>query len=513
MIKDLLLQSEVSSTVNINTRLYQLRKLGLLRKTNINSFTKKILFLSTLFTELIKRILSTGIYILTIYFIIKKLTGSFNSNIFINVFIFFSIFGAIINSRILKTSKSKYHSVILLNMDCKSYTLSDVFSNIFLTSVIQFFVFILLNSYLKLSLNSIILLTLFLFLIKIVGEGFNLVYYQIKKNTYLNNTILYFVVLIFLISCPVVLSIFKIYISNRIILYTNLVLVLLSIISILEIFKVNNYKYIYKRIMNISSYSDGTVLTKDEIYSINSEYASYVKYNKNPYKYFNNIFMRRHSRILMSPIIRETVVLVLFFITMSVIMCINKTVSDSVSKIIFKYFNALLFIVHILNKTYTTTENMFSNCDKSMLTYDFYKEDYVVKNIFKERLKSLIKINIIPIVVIGLFIPLLLIISGIKLSLELILIPVMLVIVSMFFTTHYLSMYYLLQPYDKDSKVKDLKSQILNIIILLVLIVLIKININLLILEIISIVFSLIYIGICLYLVNKNSQKTFKIKH
>lgn len=513
MIKDLLLQSEVSSTVNINTRLYQLRKLGLLRKTNINSFTKKIIFLSTLFTELIKRILSTGIYISTIYFIIKKLTGNFNSNIFINVFIFLSIFGAIINSRILKTSKSKYHSVILLNMDCKSYTLSDVFSNIFLTSTIQFFVFILLNSYLKLSLNSIILLTLFLFLIKIVGEGFNLLYYKIKKNTYLNNTVLYFIVLIILLSSPIILSWFKIYISNEILLYIILGLVLLSIISILEILKVNNYKYIYKRIMNISSYSDGTVLTKDEIYSINSEYASYVKYNKNPYKYFNNIFMRRHSRILISPIIRETVILLIFFITISIIMYINKTVSNSVSEIILKYFGASLFIVHILNKTYTTTENMFSNCDKSMLTYDFYKEDYVIKNIFKQRLKSLIKINIIPVVVIGLFIPVLLIISGTKLSLELFLIPIMLIVSSIFFTTHYLSMYYLLQPYDKDSKVKDLKSQILNVLILLILIVLIKININILVLEIVSTIFSLICIGIYLYLVNRNSRKTFKIKY
>ena len=513
MIKNLLLQNELSSTISINTRLYQLRKLGLLRKTNLNSFTKKIIFLSTIFTELIKRILTTGIYISTIYFIIDKITGKFNYSIFINVFIFLSIFGAIINSRILKTSKSKYHSVILLNMDCKSYTLSDVFSNILLSSIIQFLVFILLNSYLKLPFNSIILLTLFLFLIKIVGEGFNLIYYKIKKNTYLNNIVLYFIVLIILLSCPIILSIFKIYISNKLILYTNLGLVLLSIISILEILKVNNYKYIYKRIMNISSYSDGTVLTKDEIYSIKSEYTSKVKYNKNPYKYFNNIFMKRHSRILMSPIIRETIILVLFFITMSILMYTNKTISDSVSKIIFRYFNAILFIVHILNKTYTTTENMFSNCDKSMLTYDFYKEDYVIKNIFKERLKSLIKINIIPVIVIGIFIPILLVISGSNISLKLLLIPFMLAFVSMFFTTHYLSMYYLLQPYDKDSKVKDLKSQILNFIILMVLIILIKIRINILILEITSICFSLIYIGICLYLVNKKSQKTFKIKH
>lgn len=265
--------------------------------------------------------------------------------------------------------------------------------------------------------------------------------------------------------------------------------------------------------MNISSYSDGTVLTKDEIYSINSQYMSNVKYNKNPYKYFNNIFMKRHSRILISPIIRETVVLVLFFITMSIIMYMNSSIADNVRKIIFSYFNASLFIVHILNKTYTTTDNMFSNCDKSMLTYDFYKEEYVIRNIFKERLKSLIKINIMPVLAIGIFIPILLVISGVTLSLKLLLIPIMLVVVSIFFTTHYLSMYYLLQPYDKDSKVKDLKSQILNIIILLVLIVLIKININILILEVTSITFSLIYIGICLYLVWKKCSKTFKINH
>ena len=191
----------------------------------------------------------------------------------------------------------------------------------------------------------------------------------------------------------------------------------------------------------------------------------------------------------------------------------NNDVMKEVTKYLPEYFNVFFLVIHVLNKTYMVTENMFSNCDKSMLTYDFYKEKEVINNIFKERLKSLIKINCIPVIAISVFITSILIISGYKLNIELFLIPFMFIVLSAFFTTYHLTMYYLLQPYDKDSNVKDLKSQILNLVITIILLILIKFKIKLLILELIIIPISLIYIGISIFIVNKKALNTFKIKH
>ena len=106
MIKNLVLQNKVSNRVLLNTRLYQLRKLGLLKDTNLSSFVKKIVFISAIFTNLIKDLLTKLLYLITIYFIIDKIT-KYNPSIFVNSYIFLALFGAIINSKILKASKSK----------------------------------------------------------------------------------------------------------------------------------------------------------------------------------------------------------------------------------------------------------------------------------------------------------------------------------------------------------------------------------------------------------------------
>lgn len=512
MIKNLVLQNKVSNRVLLNTRLYQLRKIGLLKNTDLSNFVKKIVFISAIFTNLIKDLLTKLLYLITIYFIIDKIT-KYNPSIFINSYIFLALFGAIINSKILKTSKSKYHNVILLNMDCKSFTISDVFSSIVFGTIFQFITFIIFNSYLKLSFSTIILLTIFYMTIKIVGEGFNILYYKKTNKTFLTNTVLYFTVLGLIFLSLILTSVFKVYISNQILIYSVIILSVLSIFSIVYIFSIDNYKHIYKRVMNLGSYSDGTQLSREEVYSINKEYATYVKYNKNPYKYFNNIFVKRHSKILLKPIVRETILISILALILIIFMFNNNEVMGEVRKYLPEYFNVLFLIIHILNKSYMVTESMFTNCDRSMLTYDFYKEKEVINNIFKERLKSLIKINCLPIIAISVFVTTILIICGYKLNIELFLIPFMFICLSAFFTTYHLMMYYLLQPYDKDSNVKDLKAQILNMIITFILLFMIKFKIKLFILEMIIIPISLIYIGISIYLVRKKATNTFKIKH
>ena len=67
-------------------------------------------------------------------------------------------------------------------------------------------------------------------------------------------------------------------------------------------------------------------------------------------------------------------------------MLFNKEIMKEISIFIPMYFNAIFLIIHMLNKTYMVTENMFTNCDKSMLTYDFYKEKEVIVKNDKEAL-------------------------------------------------------------------------------------------------------------------------------
>ena len=155
---------------------------------------------------------------------------------------------------------------------------------------------------------------------------------------------------------------------------------------------------------------------------------------------------------------------------------------------------------------------MFINCDRSLLTYDFYKEKKVIINIFKERLVSLIIINLLPVIILSTFIPLLLHITvGINIY-NMILVFITLTTTSILFTIHSLSLYYLMEPYDKDSRLTDLRYQIINSLLIIILLILVKIKISLNVLTIITISISILYIIISIILVNTKAQKTFKLK-
>ena len=94
------------------------------------------------------------------------------------------------------------------------------------------------------------------------------------------------------------------------------------------------------------------------------------------------------------------------------------------------------------------TQVLFFNCDSSMLSYRFYRQPRVILGIFAARLKSLTAINLLPTAVIALGLPLLLLCSGgTDTPTDYLVLPLAILAMSVFFSVHYLVLYYLLQPY------------------------------------------------------------------
>lgn len=511
-MNNILLQNKINMLTTINSVLYGLRKLKITKKENIPSFLKKIIYIITIILNIVRIIFIKIVYLYIIYFLIKLINGKYNYHMFINYFIFLSVFGSIINSRIISTSKAKYHSIILLNIDSKKYVISDILFNIITTFLFQIITFFLLNQVVSLlPVKYILLLSIFISLIKLVGEWINLLYYKLKHNIILNNTVLYFLILIILISIPTILSITKVFITKNQILTTNIVLLILSIISLTNIIKENNYKKMYKRIININGYSlnDGNSFSKEEIFTIN-DYEVERKNYKSIYKYFNSIFIKRHNKILLNGVITTSVII--FIIGVSSLILINySNYNEVVRSIIIKYFMWIFLLIYLINKTQLMTEAMFFNCDRSLLRYDFYREKKVINSIFKERLKSLIYINLLPVVILDIFINLILYLTTTIPVINLILLFISIIMISVFITTHFMCMYYLFEPYDKDSKVKDFRFQIINTFLLVLLFFLSTIKVKIILLSIITIISTLIYCSTLIYLVLKKSHKTFKI--
>ena len=52
------------------------------------------------------------------------------------------------------------------------------------------------------------------------------------------------------------------------------------------------------------------------------------------------------------------------------------------------------------------------NCDHSMLTYRFYRQPEAILQLFRQRLRTLVAINLLPAMLIALGLPLVLYLSG-----------------------------------------------------------------------------------------------------
>lgn len=111
----------------------------------------------------------------------------------------------------------------------------------------------------------------------------------------------------------------------------------------------------------------------------------------------------------------------------------------------------LPMLMYFINRGETTTKILFFNCDSSLMAYSFYRSPQLIRSLFWERLRSLIHINLLPSTVLALGLPLLLLLAGGSDSPpDYLILPTSVLFLSVFFSTHYLVLYYLLQPYTQE---------------------------------------------------------------
>lgn len=178
-----------------------------------------------------------------------------------------------------------------------------------------------------------------------------------------------------------------------------------------------------------------------------------------------------------------------------------------------RYLPYFVFIMYIINRGTVVTQAMFMNCDHSMLTYRFYKTPKVILSLFKERLKTLIQINLLPAIVIAIGLPLILYLTGgTDNPLNYAILFISIIAMSIFFSVHYLILYYLLQPYNVNIEMKSSTYTIAQTITYFVCYAMLQIKMPTYIFGISTIIFSIIYCIISLVLVYKYAPKTFKLR-
>ena len=167
--------------------------------------------------------------------------------------------------------------------------------------------------------------------------------------------------------------------------------------------------------------------------------------------------------------------------------------------------------MYFINRGAIITQAMFFNCDHAMLSYNFYKEPKTIIELFKKRLKTVTKVNLLPAFVIGIGNIILLIILKETDIIVLLSMFIFIIFLSIFFSVHYLVIYYLLQPFNKDLEVKKASYSFVTLITYILCYNLIDLVLDIKVLSILGIIFTGIYILISMALVYKVAPKTFKL--
>ena len=235
--------------------------------------------------------------------------------------------------------------------------------------------------------------------------------------------------------------------------------------------------------------------------------------NKHGYDLFNTIFFERHREILLRS--AKWFASISFAIIIGIILLIQITPSlkEGLNNFLLNNIAWFVLIMYFINRGSIITQAMFYNCDHSMLTFNFYRNPKVILNVFRTRVLTVSKVNLIPAVVIAIGLVVLLYMTGGSPNLiDYISIPIFIIVLSIFFSIHYLVIYYLFQPYDKNMKMKSAAYSIISAVTYIVAYSFTDFKMSTTIFSLLAIAATILYIVLALIVVYKKAPETFRIK-
>jgi len=458
-----------------------------------------------------------GKFIYLLFFIVLPMEYFNNSNTFIHIFVFLTLIGGVFNTDMFNPSKSKYYAVVLMRMNPKKYAISNFFY--FLTKLLISFYpsIIFFGLIFEVNIWILFLLPLFVVLIKLIGNMLFLKIYEKKRKVVTeNNFLLVGIVSIIGLSFAYLLPYLGFSINYIGFIYIFILSCVTGIISLRYILKNNNYGKIYKKMLTLNNVIfDASEVNQKNMkkgYSLKIDNVK-VTSRREGYAYFNEIFTKRHSKILTRSAIKFAIVIFIVFLVLGIGSFYDSSARDGINNMISTSLAYFVFIMYFINRGNVITQAMFINCDNSMLTYRFYRSSKVILSLFKERLLTVIKINMIPSIVIALGLPLLLFITGGSSNpYDYLLLFVSIIFLSIFFSVHHLVIYYLLQPYDINMKARSSTYSIINGLTYFICYMCIDLTFDTTIFALFITIFSFIYVLVAIFLVYKYAPVTFKLK-
>lgn len=522
MNKTLKISFSLKNTYRVNSILFGIKQIPLIKKLlpdmlyQVRGLKVFANVLSVLW-EIISAFLGKFLYFLIMLVGAGMLYNTEEGGrLFLHMLLFLTIIGAYANTYMFNPSKDKYYALILMRMNSKQYTLINYFYAI-IKLLVGFTVFgILFGRAVELPFWLCLLIPFFVTGTKLTVAAYDLWRYErtgVANNENKLSNMLWIIMGLLLVAAYG-LPAFHIMLPKMVCVLVMVLSVLTGLLSLHKIVTFQYYREVYHEILiqGINMVDDA----KKEAIAQNHKLISAdmsINSKRKGFEYLNELFIKRHQKILWKSAKRIAMVCLAVVLGLLLVFYLEPTVQEKANSLLMTFLPYFVFIMYAINRGTGFTRVLFVNCDHSLLTYSFYKQPQFILQLFQIRLREIIKINLLPAAVIGFGLAVLLYASGgTDNPLNYVVLVVSILCMSIFFSVHYLTIYYLLQPYNAGTEVKSGTYQLIMSGTYMACYFLMQLKMSTLTFGFMTIVFCVLYCIVASILVYKFAPKTFRIR-
>lgn len=531
MNKTLKIAFSLKNTYRVNTILYSLKQIPLIKRLFPQELYRDPDFkifanIISGIWEFLKAFLGKFLYFLFMLTLAVSLYEAIPARqTFLHIFVCLTLIGAKLNTYIFNPTKDKYYALMLLRMDAREYALAT-YGYEMIKILAGFLIFGVIFG----RMRGLLLWQCLLLPVAAAGIKLTVVAYSLRKyertgiaanenQLGVGGWILTAAVLAAAYGLPAA-AVLRIPVVGGLVLPESVSIgilicgVLAGILSCRKIWIFREYREVYQQIL--MQYLHQVEEAKSSV-KRRSEKAIQIEEgtgsSRKGFEYLNELFIKRHQKILWKS--SKKIALISLGIVCASILGITlwPESKEHVNEMILTMLPYFVFVMYCINRGTGFTNVLFMNCDHSLLTYSFYKRPECILKLFRIRLREIMKVNLLPAFVIGAGLAVLLYLSGgTKDPLNYVMLVVSILCMSAFFSMHYLTIYYLLQPYNAGTEIKSGTYRVVVIVTYLFCYGFMQLRMPTFVFGLAAILFCVVYCIAACVLVYKLAPKTFKLR-
>lgn len=526
MARTLRITFSLRNTYRVNNILYALKQIPLvgriLPETLYQEPGLKILanIISVLW-EIFAALIGKGAYFLILLGAAALYPSPEKRALFLYLMVICTVLGGFVNTYMFNPTKDKYYALILLRMDARSYTLVNYGYALIKLAAAYLLFGLLLGGLVDLPVWQRVLLPLFAVGVKFFAAAYMLRDYEKTGNASNENKVgpLYWAALFLGLAAAFGLPAIGIFLPETASLIFMGLGVALGAFSARRVLRFAFYREMYQELLGdwMDQMDKGGASKTASAARKQSEKAisadTGITSSRNGFEYLNELFIKRHQRILWRAAEKIAFVCLILVLAALIALSLYPEVKAVVNELTMQFLPYFVFILYAINRGTGFTQALFINCDNSLLTYSFYKKPGQILKLFRIRLREIIKINLLPAFVIGAGLAVLLFASGgTDNPVNYAVLVVSVLCMSVFFSVHYLMIYYLLQPYTAGAEMKSGTYKIVMTVTYFVCYLMMRVQMPTFIFGLMTIVFCVAYSVIACVVVYRMAPKTFKLR-